>query len=285
VVQCAGVNGDKGLSLNQARIAYEKRKAAEAAKISEKQSKRLTLKDRVALVISVFAFLISAATAFREQLYVADEVSVVVKDAPLAYRNAADRLTTDTKPTYIALINTGTRTAAILDLTFYFVADVRGFDCENTGKVLARFQTDFKAASVKEKEVVTQGIKLLHEEGEPNQFGIQNAGTGKFSFPLGSELAKKEMVDLSTCLQVRLATASIASHETTVHVRRFYLTPEKNAVVIEEDKSAPFATEVFPELQKIELERSRPRMLISKIHFPWCSNATLARLTRMCTSP
>ncbi|MGY8708730.1 hypothetical protein RAD16_23585 [Bradyrhizobium sp. 18BD] len=271
--------------MNQARESYEKRKAADAARIAERESKRLSLKDKVALVISVCAFLISAATAFREQLYVADEVNVVLKDAPLAFKTVPGRLTTDAKPTSIGLINTGTRTAAILDVTFYFVADVKGYDCEKTGQVLARFQTDFKATSVKEKEVITQEIKLLHEERGPNQFGIQSAGAGRFSFPLGNELAKKDLVELSTCLQVRLATASIASHEATVVVRRFYLTPETKAVVVEEDKFSAIAMEAFPELQKMALERSRPKTLISKIHFPWCSNATLARLSRMCTSP
>lgn len=271
--------------LNQPREAYEKRKAAEAARIAERRSNRLSLKDRVALVISVCAFLISAATAFREQLYVADEVKVVLKDAPLAFKTMPGRLTTDARPTSIGLINTGTRSAAILDVTFYFVADVKGYDCEKTGKVLARFQTDFRAASVKQMEVMTQKLKLLHEENGPNQFGIQNAGEGRFSFPLGTELAKKDFVDISTCLQVRLATASIASHEATVAVRRFYLTPEKNAVVVDEDKFSPTAVETFPELQKMALERSSPKTLISKIHFPWCSNAVLARVSRMCTSP
>jgi hypothetical protein len=185
-------------------------------------AKALTLKDWLALFVSLIALTISGIGAYFTILRVQDNVSVIFAGAPIAYWNEQDELSVfpDKENVNAIFINSGNRPAVIIWINLFFIqhATTKSDNCaKHPYGNEATFQTDFEPLVVKEREVLTKKLKTSIS----SDTNIKKKDDGNFAFPLMSELRDQSYINVTVCAAIRIATPSVATHDASVFVFKY----------------------------------------------------------------
>jgi hypothetical protein len=193
--------------------------AAQSGAAKEKTAaSALKLKDWAALSISFLALAISGGNAYFSTLRLEDHLSVIFTNAPLAFWNDDDHLVVppENLEATAIFINSGNRGAIVISLDLFFVqySQAKPDYCANyvygNG---ATFSTDFTPLVVREKEVTSKKVKIASFHGGQN---VQKDKEGAYYFPIDGAKVDKNVVQVSVCAAIRVATPSIALHDTSV---------------------------------------------------------------------
>ncbi len=193
--------------------------AAQAGTTKEKiAASALRLKDWVALGISFLALAISGGNAYFSTLRLEDHLSVIFANAPLAYWDDGSNLVVplDSSEATAIFINSGSRGAVVISLDLFFAqySPARPDYCANHvyGND-ATFSTDFSPLVVREQEVVSKKVKIIGFRGGEN---VKRSKDNAYYFPIDTKQIDNNQVEVSVCAAIRVATPSVAIHDTSV---------------------------------------------------------------------
>jgi hypothetical protein len=179
----------------------------------------LKLQDWITLSVSVLAFIISVGTTYFTFLRQEDDVSVVFGTFPLVYMADKDHLRLEKSKTDFVFINSGTRTAAIIDVHLFFLQHRGAPKCAEvpfgSGTI---FETNFEPVVIKKEEIVVRSVLATEPKSSSD---IARSGSGAYLFPVAEEGRETDSVNVESCAQIFLSTPSGAQYAVQVTVSKY----------------------------------------------------------------
>ena len=130
------------------------------------RTSQLNSKDVFTIVVSAAALLISAFTAYFGIIRQSDDLSVVIRGFPIAFRSAPERFFFAQTDSTLSFINLGTRPAVVLGVRTYFIEQkqTHNEDCViDDAQAYHIYTTDLKPTVVKSNDVVTASVTIRGE--------------------------------------------------------------------------------------------------------------------------
>jgi hypothetical protein len=201
---------------------YERRKHDR-----KKPEARLSVREWVLTTLSVAAFLVSLGATYFTVVRKSEKVSASVFEFPVIARYKEDEniLVANSREADIVIVNSGDVSAAVLmiELIAFHLKDDATQGCSYSSSdsyAATRFSTDFKATTLKGKDVLTAHFSLkppMSRDGKPSG-DIQEFKQSWYSFPVIKENIGKNSFDIALCARVLIATPTDTRHEAFVPI-------------------------------------------------------------------
>jgi hypothetical protein len=181
----------------------------------------MSVRDLVAIVLSILAFITSVGTAYLTIIRQSDELVMMVMNLPFAkLYDDKKQLWIPDGETDLTFLNRGTRPAAIQGIRFVIIErtpeQAKTPDTCGPRGLSTNIATDFHPAAVKEKDVLTVRLKWV-----PG-FDADPAPSGGVLFPVSQSNVSADRFELTICLVVDfiLTSPGLERHRMTVGVGR-----------------------------------------------------------------